>query len=99
MNWYKIANIEFSPEYRYGQYMRFDIMLGNTSIGHVSYRYEDGVIYIDMIQIIDQTQRRKGYASQAIKYLMNKYNTNIVKPTEDGFTDEGKDLFDSLGLI
>ena len=101
MSWYKKAQteIEFSKDYPYGSYLRFDIIKNKKSIGHLSYLYKDNIIYIDMIQITDKTERRKGYASLAIKYLMNRYNTNHVTGTEDGLTEEGKKLFNNMGLL
>ncbi|MFW6016303.1 MAG: GNAT family N-acetyltransferase [bacterium] len=96
INWYKIAQINLSKEYPYGSFKRIDIIKNNKVIGHVSFKFKDNILYIDMINISDVEERRKGYASKAIKHLMNKYNTENVQATDNEYTNEGKDFFNNI---
>lgn len=87
MNWYKKAQ---------NNYNRRDIMMGNVSIGHITYKMDKNKLIIDMIMITDRNMRRQGIASNELIKLIQELKPTIVTPSEDGFTSEGEELFRSV---
>lgn len=90
----KPMNLFITPNLK--QMKQFSIRKDGIGIGDVNYYVDGTTAYVDMIRINVKSDRRKGYATRLLDHLKKIERVKHITATDDEFTDEGRELFESF---
>lgn len=77
-------------------YQYFTVQKDGVGIGSIRYYVYGNVARVDKISIDVESERRKGYATLMLEELLRRENVVGFLPTADGFSEEGRALFEAF---
>lgn len=89
-------NINFGEELDIIGFKQFSINKDGIGFGSIRYKKINDILIIDHIRINVNNLKRKGYGSMLVEEAIRKTNPKSIRPTDDGYSDEGLKLIEHI---